>query len=495
MLLLLLPAALVCSTAAANQTPTIAPTVTIRPAVGPPTTEVLVSGFAFDPFASVEIYFDATDLVQVTTNAAGAFGGASFQDGIAMQVPGSAIPGTHWIVALERSGHKLARTTFLVRTDWAQFHFGADHTGLNPYENVLNPTTVRDLRLDWSYQTGGPVTSSPAVVNGVVYVGSNDRNLYAVNATTGALLWKYTTGGAVSSSPAVANGVVYVGSEDYSLYALNATTGALLWKYATGGTIYSSPVVANGMVYFGSYDKNLYALNARTGALVWEYPTGEGIASSPAVGGGRVFFGSEDPNNWNDGTFFALQASTGALEWSTFVGNSQDGYVGFSSPALAVDPNGWVFADVNTSSQHMLHGTLFCFGMPMGGIHWQNFLGGPASSPALANGMIYNGTSWTMYNWQDVPPRLYAVTVDGDVRWQYFPNGDIHSSPAVANGVVYFGSEDQNLYALNASTGALLWQYTAHGGITSSPAVVNGVVYVGSDEGNVYAFGLTSAPR
>ena len=68
----------------------------------------------------------------------------------------------------------------------------------------------------------------------MVYFGSWDNNVYALNASTGALLWKYTTGYHVFSSPAVANGVVYVGSADNNLYALNASTGALLWKYTTG---------------------------------------------------------------------------------------------------------------------------------------------------------------------------------------------------------------------------------------------------------------------
>ena len=78
------------------------------------------------------------------------------------------------------------------------------------------------------------VNSSPAVANGVVYVGSDDNNVYALNASTGALLWSYTTGSTVVSSPAVANGVVYVGSSDDNVYALNASTGALLWSYTTG---------------------------------------------------------------------------------------------------------------------------------------------------------------------------------------------------------------------------------------------------------------------
>jgi outer membrane protein assembly factor BamB len=66
----------------------------------------------------------------------------------------------------------------------------------------------------------------------------------------------------------------------------------------------------------------------------------------------------------------------------------------------------------------------------------------------------------------------------------------LYSSPAVANGVVYVGSEDNNVYALNAKTGAKLWSYSTGSFVESSPAVANGVVYVGSDDGKVYAFGL-----
>jgi outer membrane protein assembly factor BamB len=84
--------------------------------------------------------------------------------------------------------------------------------------------------------------------------------VYALDASTGALLWNYTTGGGyVRSSAVVANGVVYVGSGDNNLYALGATTGALLWKYTTGCAVESSPVVANGVVYVGSKDNNVYA--------------------------------------------------------------------------------------------------------------------------------------------------------------------------------------------------------------------------------------------
>jgi outer membrane protein assembly factor BamB len=57
---------------------------------------------------------------------------------------------------------------------------------------------------------------------------------------------------------------------------------------------------------------------------------------------------------------------------------------------------------------------------------------------------------------------------------------------------VYVGSYDSNVYALNASTGALLWSFATGGNVISSPAVVNGVVYVGSGDHTLYAFGLPS---
>src|SRR5579871_6060192 len=79
---------------------------------------------------------------------------------------------------------------------WRQFRFAANGTRFNPYETILNTQTVGGLQLKWKYTTGPypGVVSSPAVVNGVVYVGSEDKNVYALDANTGTKLWNYTTG-------------------------------------------------------------------------------------------------------------------------------------------------------------------------------------------------------------------------------------------------------------------------------------------------------------
>jgi len=90
-------------------------------------------------------------------------------------------------------------------------------------------------------------------------------------------------------------------------------------------------------------------------------------------------------------------------------------------------------------------------------------------------------------------------TNNGEKIWnQSLGNGNqIETSPAVANGAVYVGSDDGNLYALNATNGDILWNYTISDrdhAVQSSPVVANGVVYIGSGAHNIYAFGNQAAP-
>jgi hypothetical protein len=226
------------------------PAVTLSPTVGPPTSAVSVSGSNFGSYEAVDVYFDTTDEALASTNAQGQFT-------ISIQVPASAVPGTHWITAVGRHSGLSAQASFLVQTDWAQFRNVPKHSGTNPYENVLSPANVGELDTSWSATTGSYV-ASPAVAGGVVYADSGDDHLYAFNAQTGAQLWSVFTSTYVASSPAVVNGVVYVGS-GYGLLAFNAQTGAQLWSAPTGNNISSSPAVTNGMVYVSSDDYHLYA--------------------------------------------------------------------------------------------------------------------------------------------------------------------------------------------------------------------------------------------
>ena len=79
------------------------------------------------------------------------------------------------------------------------------------------------------------------------------------------LTWKFHTDGGVASSPAVAGGMVYIGSDDHHVYALDQESGVLKWKFKSGSRVSSSPAVSGGLVYFGSFDGNFYALDGASG--------------------------------------------------------------------------------------------------------------------------------------------------------------------------------------------------------------------------------------
>jgi outer membrane protein assembly factor BamB len=424
---------------------------------GPPSSVITVSGTAFDSDELVDLYVGETDEALVATNASGAFVYAGFV------IPASTQPGTVWVSAVGRRSGLAAQEPFTVRTNWPESGFGPAHRGTNPYENTLDTSNVGGIDRLWSYKTGNSVYSSPAIVNGFVYVGSEDDDVYAVNATTGAKLWSYPTGSAVTTSPTVVNGVVYVGSGD-DVYALNATTGVELWTYPTGGAV-PSPAVVNGVVYVGSADGDVYAVNATTGAKLWSSPTGGAVTTSPAVVNGVVYVGS------GGGDVYALNATTGAKLWSYATGDAV-----FSSPAVV---DGLVYVGSEDDDVYALNAAT-------GAELWSYTTSNSVySSPAVVNGVVYVGS------YDDNVYALNAAT--GAELWSYTTSSLVDSSPAVVDGVVYVGSVDGNVYALNATTGADLWSYATGSAVESSPAVVNGVVYVGSDDGNLYAFSLAGA--
>ena len=353
----------------------------------------------------------------------------------------------------------------------------------------------------WAFQAHARIASTPAVSNGVVYVLSYDDTLYAIDAATGQAKWRFGTAGehrytatflhgtlpkheampdpydTYLSSPAVWNGVVYFGSGDSHVYALDAQSGALRWKHATGNVVHSSPAIVDRTVYIGGWDTFFYALDATTGNERWRFKTGNdtvehnqiGIPSSPAVVAGVVYFGCRDSH------VYAVDAKSGKEHWRRHNGGS---WV-ISSPAVAngkvyyTTADGLSFVELNATTGDSLWAV-------RGGSYY-------FSSPAIAGSMAYVG------NWDG---RLYAFDMTTHAQTALFetdssrvnrgkylgPKGNMNFGAALPQHEYFY---DQHVVAIRNE-----WSM---GSFLSSPVVADHVVFIGSMDGNVYALG-ESAP-
>jgi outer membrane protein assembly factor BamB len=346
----------------------------------------------------------------------------------------------------------------------------------------------------WKFETKVRITSSPAVEGGMVYFGSYDGKFYGLDEVSGQLKWKFRTGGErrfagkhlhggqpdgetmpdpfdfFLSSPAVSNGVVYFGSGDGNVYALDAASGNLKWKFHTGDVVHASPAIADGTVFIGSWDSYFYAIDATTGKEKWRFKTGEdhqiynqvGIQSSAAVVDGVVYFGCRDSN------FYAVDARTGEKKW---VFNNKGSWV-ISSPA--VNDGKVYFA---TSDSGLFYGLDARSGAPLFSLKsngWPMF-----SSPSIAGGMLYIGSHEGKLMAIDLKTQQFAWTFQTEASRQNGPA--FTKSDGTPNYEVAFTEDFYDSMIVGVS------KMLTVGTIMSSPVIVDNVIYVGSTDGNLYA--------
>lgn len=375
--------------------------------------------------------------------------------------------------------------------DWAMARHDLNRSGTAD-SSIIQPQG----KLKWSFQTGAEIGGSPALANGMVYFGSADSKLYALDAITGEKRWEFQTGSFVLSSPAVVDETVYFGSNDGTFYALDAVTGHKIWTYQTRYAIRSSPTVANGMVYFGGDDSNLYALDSKTGNLLWKFNAKNYIEASPVVSSGIIYFGS------NDGFCYAINASDGRFRLSFKM------YQAVLSPPATCDGIAYL---TNKGSLFAIDGSarnwpwehdlrpwwlqFWAFHLapnppPISGYVWQvrlvtdPYASNPKGVKVSNNAPIV--AEDTIYATGD--NLLYSIAKDTkEFRWVFEAGEKIESSPALANNVLYFGCNDRRLYAVETKTGTKLWDFTSGGRIKTSPVLANGVIYFGCEDGKLYA--------
>jgi outer membrane protein assembly factor BamB len=367
---------------------------------------------------------------------------------------------------------------------WAEFGLTSAHVRYVP-EKALPVGRVR-----WSLSLGPPTFSSPAVVDGVLYVGAHFRVL-ALEAATGRQLWESKTTGPVHASPVVAGSRLYLGLLDGRIIALDRMSGRPAWEFQTENFVFSSAVVKDGRLFIGSGDEFLYCLDAETGRVLWRTWIGGRALSAPAVQDGIVYAAADNRN------LHSLSARTGARRLMFRM--AQDIV---ESPVVA---DGLVYFTARDGRLYTIrHGArewpgqfqmtwlwiqFWLWRLPVptpptqAGAAWRFNPKYPrlgfVSPPAVTPEAFYMGDRLGIF---------YACeAARAKPLWRFRIRSPILESPLVVGDRVYFGAEDGRLYALERQTGQLAWQLDLGAPVMAGPVFGAGLIFVRTKDGMLHA--------
>ena len=333
------------------------------------------------------------------------------------------------------------------RFSWPAYGFDLARTHSAPLRFRPPFRRIWTVRGDWSL-----IEFPPVLAGGRLFVGTHHGLVLAVQARTGRIVWHRQFARCVAASPAVRDGVVYLGFMDRLscrgtapsfLAALDARSGRTIWRFRAGA-IETPPLLVGGRVYFGSWDRRVYALDARTGRLDWSFTTGDKVKGGVAFARRTIFAGSYD------GRLYALGAKSGRLRW--VAGGGALGGL-YATPSVT---NGRVFVGST-------NGRVYAFASTNGRLLWSRQTGSYVYSPAaLAGGTAYVGS---------YDHRLYALSqATGRIRWTFDAGAPISGAPTELDGLVYFSScgscsqyesnpRARRTFAVDTRTGRIAWRF------------------------------------
>jgi outer membrane protein assembly factor BamB len=345
---------------------------------------------------------------------------------------------------------------------WRVFRGNVEQTG------VVAAALPDKLELLWKFATQDSVEGAAAIADGVVYVGSFDEYLYALDLASGKEKWKYKAG-PIKASPAVRDGIVYVGNADGIFHCVEGTKdekgqmGRKRWTFDTDGEITSGANFAGDLVLFGCHDETLYCLT-KDGKEKWKFKTQGPVYGSPALAGGKTFVAGCDSK------LHVLDIATGKEERSVDLGGQTGASGAVVGDQFYVGTMTNQFDAIDWKKGHIVW-TFHADERP------QPFY----SSAAVTEQFVLAGSR---------DRRLYALErKTGKEVWSFATGGKVDASPVVAGKRVYAPSLDGNLYVLDLASGRQLDKVQLDSPILSSPAVAAGRLVVGTNKGTVYCFG------
>lgn len=403
--------------------------------------------------------------------------------------------------------------------NWSAFGVDLANSRNNTGEKALTVDSVKGLKELWTFM-GPSTTSTPAVVDGTVYLPGWDGKVYALKLDDGTAVWTTTLPDLIDSSPSVTAKQVLVSDDNGSVHALDRATGMKQWSTSVHphpeAHLWSSPVfipdanivvvgIASGeeQVAGGAptFRGGVVALDATSGMQKWRFDTareesgsGPGIAvwGTAAVDTKRKALYIGTGNNYAPpvgeytDSMLAINYETGALIWAkqftaediftVYAAMGPDYDIGGSANLFQIDGKDIVGIGVKS-------GTYYALDADTGAVMWMRMitggssLGGIISASAYANGMIFVSSNVGLGG----PAHTVALNAkDGAVMWMHESPDVIYGGVAHANGVVYVGTNTGSVLALDGAKGTMLWVDTtmANNPIGGGVAISNGKLLV-----------------
>lgn len=385
----------------------------------------------------------------------------------------------------------------------------------------------------WRFETGGRITGAAAVADGGVYVGSADGYVYAIDATSGEQRWRFFAAelgfnptrvieedrnrGSLTSSVAVVDGLVIVTSNSFKITAIDAANGIEQWHGYVTSDEATTPSVADDQVFVASAS-GIQAFDLQTGSPLWEALFAPDDNGSISI---EVPSSASEPASSGSSDSAEADSTEAAEDAASTEEGSDEPADGFAVQPTLLDAEEVPLAEIIGEQYEGFNWTVAAAPVVVGDRLFVVVFGSSASTEGrdsrsaavVTSGMLSlnreNGLAngvWPFYAWEPTLTTpaivndsafvggdqglLYAFDVEaGGERWGVQTEAAIASSPVVADETVFFGNDDGTIFALATETGVEQWRFATGGPVRSSPVVLDGLVYVGSDDGSVYAIG------
>ena len=346
--------------------------------------------------------------------------------------------------------------------DWPQFRGAPDQLGL---ASSL-PTSLQPV---WTYSLPDGAETTPAIVDGKVFIGGLGGRFAALDLRTGKQLWAIEVDEEIKSSALVHDKTVYFGDEYGKLRALDVESGAQRWIFEIEGAISAPPNLLLdpagkvSCLVVGAYDNFIYCLDPKDGAVRWKVQTEGYVHGSPAIWDGKIV------STGCDGFLRIIDGKTGkevsAVQAGSYVAASpavQGGklFVGtFDNEVIGVD---LAKSEVLWRYKHPKREFPYY------------------SSPAVtASSVILGGRDKMVHS-------LDRKT--GQARWTHAMGARVDASPVIVGDRVFVADLAGLLKALSVDDGSVVWEFEGSDAFVGSPAVADGFLVIAAGDGTVYGF-------